>query len=253
MADLTLRLVKGSPLTNAEVDNNFSSLNTAKYESGDSATFSDVTLENSAGAMIWNSIDSTVDIPLNADVTLQVGQEQVFYGKAQVAISNGDVVMFAGAQGGHVLFTKADATAQGFRPEWIIGVATQDMAINQFGFVTSLGKVRGLDTTAFTEGSLLWLDPVNPGALTATQPVAPAPCILMAAVISVNANEGVLFVRPTFGKELADLCNVNIEAVADGELLQYNSANGRWENSNQVNLDIETARAEAVAFAIALG
>jgi hypothetical protein len=34
MADLTLRLVKGSPLTNAEVDNNFSNLNITKVEIG---------------------------------------------------------------------------------------------------------------------------------------------------------------------------------------------------------------------------
>jgi hypothetical protein len=34
MADLTLRLVKGSPLTNAEVDNNFSNLNITKIEIG---------------------------------------------------------------------------------------------------------------------------------------------------------------------------------------------------------------------------
>lgn len=35
MADLTLRLVKGSPLTNAEVDNNFSSLNDAVTAAGE--------------------------------------------------------------------------------------------------------------------------------------------------------------------------------------------------------------------------
>lgn len=34
MANITLRLVKGSPLTNAEVDNNFSNLNISKIEIG---------------------------------------------------------------------------------------------------------------------------------------------------------------------------------------------------------------------------
>ena len=34
MAVVTLRLVKGSPLTNQEVDDNFSNLNTAKLEAG---------------------------------------------------------------------------------------------------------------------------------------------------------------------------------------------------------------------------
>jgi hypothetical protein len=47
MATITTRVQgdspKGSPLTNAEVDNNFINLNTAKYESGDNASFTNLT------------------------------------------------------------------------------------------------------------------------------------------------------------------------------------------------------------------
>ena len=39
MATLTLRASKGSPLTNNEVDANFTNLNTDKYESGNNAAF----------------------------------------------------------------------------------------------------------------------------------------------------------------------------------------------------------------------
>ena len=39
MATLTLRSAKGSPLTNNEVDANFTNLNTDKYESGNNAVF----------------------------------------------------------------------------------------------------------------------------------------------------------------------------------------------------------------------
>ena len=39
MATLTLRASKGSPLTNNEVDANFTNLNTDKYESGSNASF----------------------------------------------------------------------------------------------------------------------------------------------------------------------------------------------------------------------
>jgi hypothetical protein len=44
MSTLTLRSVKGTPLTNTEVDDNFSNLNTDKYESGASPSFADLTL-----------------------------------------------------------------------------------------------------------------------------------------------------------------------------------------------------------------
>lgn len=44
MATITLRSVKGSPLTNTEVDNNFNNLNTEKYEEGANPTFGNLTL-----------------------------------------------------------------------------------------------------------------------------------------------------------------------------------------------------------------
>ena len=44
MTSITLRSVKGSPLTNAEVDANFSNLNDNKYESGNDASFGALTL-----------------------------------------------------------------------------------------------------------------------------------------------------------------------------------------------------------------
>jgi hypothetical protein len=43
MATITLRSVKGSPLTNNEVDTNFTNLNTDKYQSGDSIVAADLT------------------------------------------------------------------------------------------------------------------------------------------------------------------------------------------------------------------
>jgi len=43
MATITLRASKGSPLTNTEVDTNFTNLNNAKYESGDNASFGTLT------------------------------------------------------------------------------------------------------------------------------------------------------------------------------------------------------------------
>ena len=47
MSTLTLRSVKGTPLTNTEVDDNFSNLNSDKYQSGDSPSFADLTLTGS--------------------------------------------------------------------------------------------------------------------------------------------------------------------------------------------------------------
>lgn len=204
MSDITLRLVKGSPLTNQEVDDNFSNLNADKYQAGDSPTFGDITADSvnitggtgTQGTLSWNSVDGTLDLDLGTAV-LQVGQEEHFYAKATEAIANGDVVMFAGAQGDHVLIAKADHSAAGFKPEYIMGVATQAFANNAFGYVTTFGKVRGLNTSALDEGDILYSDPSNPGALTTTRPSSPDHVIQVAAVLSSNPAEGVILVRLT--------------------------------------------------------
>ena len=47
MSDILLRAVKGTPLTNTEVDNNFDRLNTDKYQSGSSPSFADLALTGS--------------------------------------------------------------------------------------------------------------------------------------------------------------------------------------------------------------
>jgi hypothetical protein len=44
MSTITLRATKGSPLTNTEVDGNFTNLNNDKYQSADSPSFTNLTL-----------------------------------------------------------------------------------------------------------------------------------------------------------------------------------------------------------------
>ena len=210
MADLTLRTVKGSPLTNQEVDDNFSNLNTDKYESGDSATFSDVTLSGMVGSVSWNSVDGALDVPLDADVTLQVGQEFVFYAKATEAIANGDAVMFDGAQGNHVLIKKCDMASVGFDPSYILGVATQAFDNNEFGYVTLIGKVRGLNTSAYAEGTILYVSPTVAGALTSTNPSGTGHVVQAAAVLRSHATLGVILVRLTHISELDEILDIQI-------------------------------------------
>ena len=167
-------------------------------------TFANVTVDSliltggtdaNAGTLSWNADEGTLDVALENGVVLQTGQEQHFYAKASEAISNGDVVMFAGAQGNHLLIAKADEQAVGFAPEFVIGIATQDFANNEFGYVTSFGKVRALDTSAYAEGTVLYLDPTTAGGLTSTKPTPPDHIIEIAAVTRAHAAEGTVLVR----------------------------------------------------------
>lgn len=56
MSTITLRSAKGVPLTNNEVDQNFTNLNDDKYQQGDNPSFGNLTL---TGAFI-SSVDATV-------------------------------------------------------------------------------------------------------------------------------------------------------------------------------------------------
>lgn len=178
----------------------------------------------------WNVDEGTFDIGLLNGVTLQAGQEEHVYAKATEAIPNGSLVMFAGAQGDHVLVKKADLSAVGFTDTWIVGVATQSFAINQYGYVTWFGKVRDLNTSGWSEGDILYANKAAVGGLTNVKPTAPDHVIQIAAVLRSHATQGTILVRPSFGKHLEDLNNVYISAPANNDALVYNSSTLRWEN-----------------------
>ena len=150
---------------------------------------------NQIGRIKWNTEDGTFDLGLLNDVTLQAGQELHFYAKAQGTIANGAVVQFAGSQGNHLLIKTAVASEINANPNLIVGIATQSFSNNQFGYVTSFGKVRDLNTSAFSEGTILWFDSVN-GGLTSTKPAYPNARVLMCAVVRSHATQGTLMVRP---------------------------------------------------------
>lgn len=233
MSDITLRLVKGSPLTNQEVDDNFANLNTDKYESGDSASFQDLTLDGMSGPLTWNVDEGTLDVPLNAQVTLQAGQEFVFYAKATEAINNGDVVMFAGAQGGHLLIAKCDMGAVGFDPSHIVGVATQSFAINDFGYVTSSGKVRGIDTSGFTEGTILYVDPTTAGGYTSTKPTPPNHIVQIAAVTRSHATQGTILTRVSHMPDTDEVPEGSTNLYfTDARAVSAIKADGDWNATN---------------------
>jgi len=164
-------------------------------------------------------------------VTLQAGQELHIFGKASEVINNGDAVMFAGSQGDHILLKKAVPSEINTNPEYFIGIATQDFIINQFGYVTTFGKVRTLDTTIYS-GAVLYFDSTSAssGKLTDTIPEAPNAKIIVAAVLRVHATQGVLMVRPHTMPKINDLQNVKITAPANKQSLFYNESTSIWEN-----------------------
>jgi len=228
---LTSNLSSYVPYTGATGDVNLG----AHQLKADSLAVSTTSVETvDVGEIVWNAVDGTFDMGLIGGVTLQAGQELHMYGKATEVILNGQAVMFAGVQGDHILIAKADAATINANPEYLIGVATQDFAINDFGYVTVFGNVRGLDTTAYTLGSVLYYnsESATDGLLTSTMPTAPNAKIIVAAVVRVHATQGILLVRPHTMPKLKDIQDVYAPSPFSNNGLFWNSSTLRYENNS---------------------
>ena len=154
----------------------------------------------------WNAADQTLDLGMAYNVTQQVGME--VYARVEnntgVDIPNGTVVGFAGVGPNNVL-SVAPYLANGTQPSlYILGVMTHLLPDSgSVGYCTTWGHVRGLDTTGvpvgetWSVGDLLYANPITAGAFTNVKPTAPNNVIPVAAVLSADATEGEIFVRPT--------------------------------------------------------
>ena len=189
----------------------------------------------------WNRDDGTMDVGLYGGSVLQVGQETMFYSKntSGALIANGTPVMFTGTVGASGKLTFGLAVADGSVPaDYMMGVTTQDIDDNAFGYVTAFGLVRGFNTTGapygevWADGDLLYFDPATPGTWTNIQPAAPNINVPVAVVINAGGGgSGSIFVRMKVSESLNRLQDVYINGTpSDFDVLLYDSTQSRWEN-----------------------
>jgi hypothetical protein len=69
------------------------------------------------------------------------------------------------------------------------------------GYCTTWGFVRDIDTSAFSDGDILYASPSVAGELTNVKPTAPDNVVPIAAVVVADATNGVIFVRPTIEQQ----------------------------------------------------
>jgi len=192
------------------------------------------------GQLAWNADDGTVDLGMEGgNVTMQIGLETYFHVKADSTINDGEVVMAVGAIGtsGKILAAPANITSED-QGILILGIATENILPNSFGFVTTFGIVRGVNTTgsdvseSWSVGTILYYKAGSIGKMSKFTPTAPAPHVIMALVTDAGEN-GAVFVRPTYGQPLGDLNgNVEFGTLGDNDFIVYKSGNSRWENQS---------------------
>lgn len=155
------------------------------------------------GVLSWDTSDDTLSLGMDYGVVQQMGLELFARVENQTGttIPNGTVVGFAGVGAGGALAV-APYLANGSQPSlYILGVMAHALPDSgQQGYCTVWGAVRGVNTTAFNVGDILYPSTTVPGAFTNVKPTAPSNVIPVAAVLTV-ATDGVIFVRPTIQQQ----------------------------------------------------
>lgn len=154
--------------------------------------------------LAWNDADQTANLGMDYGVVQQIGLE--YYARVEnatgVTIPNGSVVGFAGVSGNNVISVTPYLADGSQSSLYILGVLTHDLPnAGEVGYCTVWGHVRGVDTSAFSVGDILYASPTVAGGFTATKPTAPDNVIPVAAVLSVDAADGEIFVRPTIEQQ----------------------------------------------------
>jgi hypothetical protein len=197
------------------------------------------TVTNATGKLYYNADDQfqTLSFQMNGNQIQHIGEELYYRVKLSSAATKGQVLMFTGTLGASGGLTAAPAT--GLQPEqasYILGVAAETGATNDWIFVTTFGEVKSINTTGgaetWAQGDVLYYNPSVTGGLTKTKPSVPNAICIVAAVVHVGSSNGVLFVRPTYGSVLGGTDgNVNFTSLASGNTLIYDAVAGVWENA----------------------
>jgi hypothetical protein len=240
---ITGKLIKNSGIT---IDNND---NTAGVRS---VGFSGSTPASTPAGTMWfdTGTGSYNAIMGNGNITQQIGEELFIYGKASTAITDSplQIVYHTGTVGSSGVVTFAPTIVGITDVNAILGIATENLALNGFGRITTFGVVRGITTngTAFGEtwadDDVIWYNPVT-GNPTKVEPVAPYIKVQVGLVIKAGpGGSGSFQVGVVRGSKLGGTdSNVQFGTLANNNLIQYSTSLGYWTNVATSTVTVGTA------------
>ena len=180
------------------------------------------------GELSWNNTEKTLDLVTGTDsVTIQVGQEIVMYCKNAQGrpLLNGEVVKVVSATGNipTIQTATADTVDEAHKT---MGVCTQDFDNNGFGFITTLGKVRGLNFPSngqnpeFSVGQVVYLSDTVSGGLTTVKPEIE---VEIGQVLRTGTTQGTLGVRVNNEASIYELRQELYPLITANEYEIYNN------------------------------
>lgn len=192
------------------------------------------------GTMWFDSTTDSLNFQQNA-ITQQIGEELFVYGKASAAITDSplQIIYHTGTVGASGVVTFAPTVAGITDENAIIGVATENIALNGFGRITAFGVVHGITTNGAAFGEtwanddVIWYNPVT-GNPTNVKPSAPNIKFQIGLVINAGSGgSGSFQVLLQPGTQLGGTdSNVQLTTPTAAQLLTYSTTSGYWKNTS---------------------
>jgi len=166
------------------------------------------------GQLGWDGNNTLAVGMAGGNVVQHIGEDQYFYIKASSAITKGQLIMFTGAVGASGVLTGAPSTGVTV-PEYIMGIAAESIANNDFGLVQCFGELTNVNTNGFNEGDILYYDSAVTGGLTNVYPSSGI-IVTVAAVAKKSAGGGVLSIRLTETPRITASTGISISQTNAG-------------------------------------
>ena len=180
-------------------------------------------------SIIVTAVGSLIDLSVSQTSPASVLVDRV-RNSTGATLTKGTAVYISGATGQLPTVSKALATSDATSAQ-TLGLITSDLANNSNGYVTIIGLVDDLNTSAYTDGVQLYLSPTTAGTLTVTKPYAPQHLVYVAVVAHAHPVHGKLIVKVQNGYEMDELHNVSARNPNNGDILVYNTSTALWETA----------------------
>ena len=188
---------------------------------------------SSDGSITVSQVGTAVDLAVSAASPASTLLLQV-RNNSGATLTKGTVVYINGAVGQLPTVAKALATSDATSAQ-TQGLITSDISNNSNGYVTIVGLVTNIDTSAYSDGQQLYLSGTTAGAMTSTKPYAPIHLVYVGVVVHAHPTQGKIQVKVQNGYELDELHDVAAQSPVNGQTIVYNSSTDLWEK-NTVSL-----------------
>ena len=142
-------------------------------------------------------------------------------------IDKGSVVYVTGADGTNALIGLATASTE-IGSSKVLGIVSSTLTNNAFGYVTQAGQLSGIDTSAATAGSSVWLGNAPGSFVFNSPPAEPSNSVYLGVVTKANPSTGEILVKVQNGYELDELHDVYVGGVSTALPLVYSSTSSGW-------------------------